>query len=59
MFISILILQRTHFLKPTIGCKLLTGINWIPLAGDSAVLPGQEELAKVLQILVDATQPEL
>lgn len=58
MFISILILQRNHFLKSTIGCKLLTGINWIPLAGHSAVLPGQEELAKVLKILVDATRPE-
>lgn len=58
MFISILILQKTHFLKLTIGRKLLTGINWIPLAGDSAVFPGQEELAKVLQTLVDVTQPE-
>lgn len=57
MFTSIPVLQRPHLVKLTSVRRLLTtGYHG---HDDSAVLPGQEKLAKAVQILCDAIQPEL
>lgn len=60
MFTSIPKLQkRSHFFKPTRVCRLWTGINWISLVCWQCRSAWASKAGSVLQILQDATQPEL